>query len=187
MQIVDFFYNIAQQNLRIKSFRYGRQAAKGAGSDAYPMMWLDDPISGGVAREGNLGALQYTVNLDVLGIPTDDDDVPIVQAAAFLIALGVPERAKVIYKTAGITFVSFNFISVREYYDDKAAGYRFTYVLSAASPVDRCADDYDPTKVFTNVSPLPSFSTDAPDGCAVFSDHVGLPNFSVAPDAIVAP
>jgi hypothetical protein len=184
MQIVDFFYMIARENLRIKSFTYGKPSAKGAGSDKYPMMWLDDPITGGTARENNLGVLQYVGNLDILGIPTGDDDVVNTQGSAFMIGLGIPERAKIIYKDTGITFTGFTFISLRDYYDDKAAGYRFTYTMTAASPVDRCANDYDPTKVFTNVSPLPSFSVDAPDGCAVFSNHPGLPNFSVAPDPV---
>jgi hypothetical protein len=186
MQIVDFFYTIARENLRIKSFTYGRPSAKGAGSDKYPMIWLDDPITGGTQAIGNLGALQYTVNADILGVPINDNDVVNVQDAAFLIGLGIPERAKVIYKTTGVTFLGFNFISVRDYYDDKAAGVRFTYTISVASPVDRCANDYDPNKVFENAQILPQFSVDAPGGCAIFTDYVGLPNFSVAPD-IIAP
>lgn len=187
MQIVDFFYMIARENLRIKSFAYGKQTAKGAGSDMYPLIWLDDPITGGTQVAGNLGTLQYTVNVDILGVPIDDEDVINVQDAAFLTGLGIPERAKVIYKTARLTFMGFQFITVRDYYDDAAAGVRFTYNLSLASPVDRCANDYDPDKVLDNANVLPQFSVDAPDGCAVFSDHVGLPNFSVAPDVVSPP
>lgn len=181
MDIVDFFYLIARENLRIKSFRYARMAAKGAGSDNYPMIWLDDPINGGNAREGNLGTLQWTANVDILGIPADDDDVVNVQRAALLTGLGIPERAKVIYRTTGITITGFNFTSLRKYYDDNAAGYRFTYTITQASPVDLCANDYDPNKVFTTTSPLPAFATDGAGGCVAFSDHAGLPNFSVEP------
>jgi len=182
MQIVDFFYSLAEQNLRIKSFVYGKGYQKGSGVDRYPMMWLDDPIYGQTAGAGRLNALAWTVNLDILGIPVDNDDVISVQAAAFLVGLGIPERAKVIYKNVGVTVNGFSFTSLRDYYDDKAAGYRFTFNLSQASPVDRCADDYDPDKVFSEPSPLPNFVVDNPDGCAVFSNTVGLPNFSVAPD-----
>lgn len=178
---------IARENLRIRSFKYGKPSAKGAGSDKYPMVWLDDPITGGTARENALNVLQYTANVDILGIPTDDDNVPAVQDAAFITGLGIPERAKQVWKQAGFTISAFSFISLRNYYDDNATGWRFTYTLTAASPVDRCANDYDPDKVFTNDSPLPKFDVDAPDGCAIFSDHAGLPNFSVAPDPKPAP
>lgn len=181
MLIVDFYYMIARENLRIKSFTYGKAYAKGAGSGRYPMIWLDDPIYGQTAAANRYNALTWTTNVDILGVPLNDEDVIAVQNAAFLIGVGIAERAKAINKTTGITIEGFTFTSLRDYYDDKAAGYRFTYTLSQPNPVDRCADDYDPDKVFTNPSPLPSFVVDAPDGCAIFNDHAGLPNFSVAP------
>lgn len=182
MQIVDFYYNIARENLRIKSFTYGKGYQKGAGTDRYPLIWLDDPIYGQTAAQNKLNALSWTTNVDILGIPTDDEDVIAVQAAAFLIGVGIAERAKVIYPNAGVTISGFSFTSLRDYYDDKAAGYRFTYNITQANPVDRCADDYDPTKVFSMPSLLPSFVVDNPDGCAIFEGRTGLPNFSVAPD-----
>lgn len=181
MQIVDFFYNIARENLRLKSFAYGKGYQKGAGADRYPMLWLDDPIYGQTAAQNQFNALSWTVNVDILGVPTDEADVIAIQAAAFTIGIGIPERTKVVYKTAGITITGFNFTSLRDYYDDKAAGYRFTYNLTQANPVDRCADDYDPNKVFNDPSPLPAFVVENPDGCAIFADRKGLPNFSVAP------
>lgn len=184
MQIVDFYYNIARENLRVKSFTYGKSYAKGAGTDRYPLIWLDDPIYGQTAQQNDYKALTWTTNVDILGIPVDEDDVIAVQAAAFTIGIGIPERAKKIYAAAGITINGFTFTSLRDYYDDKAAGYRFTYNLTQANPVDRCADDYDPAKVFTNPSALPSFAVDHPDGCAIFENRTGLPNFSVDPDPV---
>lgn len=179
MWIVDFYYDIARTNLRIKSFTYGKSYAKGAGTDRYPLIWLDDPIYGQTAAVARYNVLKWTVNVDILGIPTDEDDVIAVQAAAFLIGVGIPERAKAIYNATGITIEGFTFTSLRDYYDDKAAGYRFTYNVSQANPVDRCAEDYDPSKVFSEPSPLPKFIVENPDGCAVFEDFKGLPNFSV--------
>lgn len=181
MQIVDFYYMIARENLRIKSFTYGKGYQKGAGTDRYPLIWLDDPIYGQTAAQNQLKTLSWTTNVDILGIPVDDQDVIAVQAAAFLIGVGIPERAKIIYKDAGVTINGFSFTSLRDYYDDKAAGYRFTYNITQANPVDRCADDYDPDKVFTTPSSLPSFAVDSAEGCAIFEGHNGLPNFSVAP------
>lgn len=184
MQIVDFYYNIARENLRVRSFTYGKSYAKGAGTDRYPMIWLDDPIYGQTAQANELRALSWTTNVDILGIPDNEDDVVAVQAAAFLTGIGIPERAKVIHRTSGVTINGFSFTSLRDYYDDKAAGYRFTYNMMQANPVDRCADDYDPDKVFTDPTLLPSFAVDFPDGCAIFENRRGLPNFSVAPDII---
>lgn len=176
--IIDFFYNIARENMRIRSFTYGKAFRKGAGTDRYPMMWLDDPLTGGTATD-RLNVLAWTCNLDILGIPNDDDGIAAVQAECFLIGIGIAEHAKRIYRNTGVTISGFRFTSLSHYYDDGAAGYRFTYTVSQANPVDRCANDYDPGKVLVKPSVLPSFITDNPEGCAVFSDSVGLPNFSV--------
>jgi hypothetical protein len=182
MQIVDFYYLIARENLRINSFTYGKAYRKGSGTDRYPLLWLDDPIYGQTLALNQFNALSWTVNVDILGIPSNEDDVMAVQAAAFLVGIGIPERAKVIYKTTGVAITGYKFISLRDYYDDKAAGYRFTYTLSIANPVDLCANDYNPDKVFSVPSPLPAFIVDNPQGCATFAGRTGLPDFSVAPD-----
>lgn len=177
MQIVNFFYELARQHAKIKGFKYGKPSDKGAGNDKYPLVWVDDPILG---RSTGTGAtLQYTVNVDILGLPANDPDVGEVQGEAFLVGLDFTEKTKRDRPTTGFSLDGFSFITLRQYYDDDAAGIRFTFVINQANPVNRCADDFDPDKQIGAISPLPTFYVDDADGCAVFTDKTGLPNFKV--------
>lgn len=176
MQIVNFFYELARTNKRLNGFAYGRAGSKGAGSEAHPLMWLDDPIYGEAL---NLNSLRFTCNVDILGIPTKPSEIATVQDAAFSTGLSLRERIKAIAPVSGISIEAFSFVSLSEYTDNDAAGYRFTFRLMCANPVDRCADDYDPAKQFPKVDDLPDFLTENPEGCAIFSDKSGLPNFEL--------
>lgn len=176
MQIVNFFYELARTNKRIKGFAYGRAGGKGAGTEAFPLLWLDDPIYGEAVAKN---ALRFTCNVDILGIPVQPSEIPTVQDAAFNTGLSLCERIKVIGAITNITIDSLSFVSVSEYTDNDAAGYRFTFRLTAVNPADICADDYDPTKQFPKSEDLPNFLTDNPEGCAVFTAKSGLPNFKI--------
>lgn len=179
MQIVNFLYELARQHERINSFVYGKAYRKGAGNHKYPLFWLDDPVSGRSSNGGSV--LSWSVNLDVLGIASDPAEIEPVQTAAFDAMLTTFEKIKEL-RGKGLSLFAvddFNFITVSDYYDDNAAGVRFSITFTAANPVDRCGDDFDPAKQFPTTERLPAFDTDAPNGCAVFSDKGGLPNFSV--------
>lgn len=178
MQIVNFLYELARQHKSINSFVYGKAYKKGAGNHKYPLFWLDDPVSG---RSNGDNALTWSVNLDVLGLANDPAEIEPVQTAAFTAMLTTFEKIKEL-RSKGLSLFGvedFNFISLSDYYDDNAAGMRFSITFTAANPVDRCADDFDPTKQFPNTEALPAFDVEAPNGCAVFADKGGLPNFSV--------
>lgn len=178
MQIVNLFYELARQQKEMKGFKYGKGYSKGAGTDIYPLTWVDDPLT--VSSAGpTINVMRWTVNVDVLGIPKDDADTLAVQVRAFLIGLSYIEKTKEIKNVTGLDIESFTAVSLREYYDDNAAGWRFTYIVSAANPVNRCADYFDPDKEFNKDNPLPDFNTQNPDGCAVFNDKKGLPNFNI--------
>jgi hypothetical protein len=177
MQIVNFFYELAKQHEQVRGFRYGKPGDKGAGRDAYPLVWLDDPILGQATGTG--ATVQYTANVDFLGIPANEAEVPTVQAAMLLIGLDFVERIKQVRQTSGFSTERFSFITLRQYTDDDAAGVRFTFGINQANPVNRCAENFDPSKVFPTVQALPAFDVDAADGCAVFTDKKGLPNFTV--------
>lgn len=176
MQIVNFFYELARTNKRINGFAYGRAGGKGAGTEAHPLMWLDDPIYGEAV---GVPALRFTVNLDILGIPANPSDTAAVQDAALITGLSIRERIKEIGRITAISVDTFSFVSLSEYTDNNAAGYRFTYRLTTQNPVDLCAQYYDPTKQFPKVEDLPDFLTENPEGCAVFTDKAGLPNFKI--------
>lgn len=181
MQIVDYFYQLAREHKRINAFYYGKAYEKGAGDTVYPCMWLDDPLNGSLAPGPEVGkGLRWNVNLDILGLPKTLT-VPEVQDAAFSIGLGIVEYSKKIRPQTHVTVESANFISLRDYYDDNAAGWRFSYTLLQINPVNKCAPDWDPDKQFTPTSPLPEFLVANPQGCAIFATKKGLPDFSVAP------
>lgn len=176
MQIVDLFYELARQHKRVKGFYYGKSYNKGAGNAVYPLVWVDDPVYGRRVNQ----TMQYTVNVDVLGLPDTDADILNVQKEAFNVGITFEEKIKQTRGSTGFGADGLAFVSVSEYYDDNAAGMRFTFTITGANPVDRCNDDFDPDKKFPDGSVLPSFSTDNPDGCAVFADKSGLPNFKIS-------
>lgn len=176
MHLVNLFYDIARQHKKLKGFFYGKAYEKGAGNEAHPLLWLDDPISGGTVGD-KIGVLQYICNADILGIPANDNEVADVQAEAFNVGLSIAEKIRTMQ--SAYSLIDFSFISLRDYYDNNAAGYRFTYTIKAANPVNLCAEYFDPEKQFDTRRPLPDFSVENPDGCAVFRDKNGLPNFKV--------
>jgi hypothetical protein len=175
MKIVNLFFELARQHKRIKGFFYGKAYEKGAGNEAYPLVWLDDPVYG----QSVVQTLTYSCNVDILGIPKNETDVPRIQTEAFEVGLSFAEKIKQIYRITGFGVRDFSFISLRDYYDNGAAGFRFTYTLAQANPVNRCNGDFDPSKHFPTPEALPDFKVDAPDGCAIFNEKSGLPDFKI--------
>lgn len=176
MQVVNLFYELAREHRRINGFFYGKSYEKGAANEAHPLLWLDDPIYG--QRVG--ATIVYTCNVDILGIPQDEADVLRIQSSAFDVGLSVAERITQTYPATGFRLDGFSFTSLRDYYDNNAAGYRFTFSVIQANPVDRCSEDFDPDKRFPSAEALPDFAVDNPDGCAIFSEKPGLPDFKLA-------
>lgn len=173
MQIVNLWYELARQNKVVKGFVYGRKVNEGAGNEIFPLTHLDDPILGTSVGD----TIRYTCNVDITGIPDAGATVQDVQAAAFMVGLSYWQKIK---DTKGAFRVEgYTFITISEYYDNDAAGLRFTFQIIAANPVNRCEEYFDPAKQFPTVDALPDFKTDAPDGCAVFSEKGGLPNFTL--------
>lgn len=175
MQIVNFLYELAREHNKINGFIYGKGYEKGAANEAHPLVWLDDPIYGQTVNQ----TIQYTVNVDILGIPENEEEVLEVQTAAFNVGLTIAEKIKQIFPQTGFKCNDYNFITLRDYYDNSAAGCRFTYTIIQANPVNRCADDFDPSKEFPKIEALPDFKIENPNGCAVFNDKTGLPNFKI--------
>lgn len=171
MQIVNLFYELARQHKLINGFYYGKAYNKGAGNAVYPLVWVDDPISGRRINQ----TLQYTVNVDVLGLPSNDTEILSIQQEAFIVGLTMEEKLK--KEKPGFYPDGISFIGLSDYYDDNAAGFRFTFTLTQALPVDRCNEDFDPEKELLGAGSLPDFNTDHPQGCAIFKDKKGLPNF----------
>lgn len=177
MQIIDIFYNLAKQHKNIRAFKYGKGYEKGAGHDLYPLVWVDDPI---MANNINaFGILNYTLNFDVLDIPTKEEEVPDIQTSAMLTGMSFAQRISEINATELVNIKSYSFLTLRDYYDDNAAGVRFTFNLTAPVPLDLCEEAFIGGKEFENIQDLPEFRTDNARGCAIFSDKEGLPKFEI--------
>lgn len=178
MDVVNLFYELARQQESIRGFAFGKGKKKGAGTDIYPLVWLDDPLTGSTYTTTDKGGiLRYIANVDFLGIPKTAEDTQRVQNECFYIGLTFFEKIKQSRPTSQIIPQGFSFVSLSEYYDDNAAGYRFTYTLDMPNPVDRCAEYFDPTKVLPAPPNLPDFAVDNPSGCAVFGGN-RLPDFT---------
>lgn len=175
MEIVNILYDLARTHKAVRGFIYNKGYAKGAGTDMYPLVWVDDPVLGNSNEQGN--AMRYTVNVDFLDLPKVTADVPIIQQAMQLVGLAFRERLKGRYKGAGVD--SLNFVTLREYYDDDAAGVRFTFGITLANPVNLCEEYFDDDKTIVRPADLPDFSVENPNGCAIFSNKNGLPNFKL--------
>lgn len=171
MRIVDIFYELARTHKNVRGFIYGKAYNKGAGTDLYPLVWVDDPVYGTTANaDGN--ALRYTVNVDILDIPTKDADVLPIQTEAQLVGLSFRERI-------APSVESISMVTLRDYYDDDAAGVRFTYSVVLANPANLCIEYYDDAKTIVRPADLPDFMVENPSGCAIFNDKQGLPSFKI--------
>lgn len=176
MQIINFIYELARQHKKIKAMYYGKAYEKGAGNHVYPLLWLDDPLLG---RSVGPSAFTWTLNVDILGLPTGPANVQATQDEAFTAGLAIIQRIKDTFPAHKTTIEGFTFMSLSDYYDDNAAGYRFTITLTQANPLNICVEYFDPLNTFPAISVLPDFNLDNPEGCAVFNDTSTLPNFEL--------
>lgn len=165
---------MARQHIKVKAFNYGKPYEKGAGTSPYPLTWVDDPISGQLPTEA---VMRYQVNVDVLGQPSTESEVAAIQGEALLVGLSYMYRIKNEFKRFRVEALTW--LTLRDYYDDKAAGVRFTFTIVTNNPLNICDPAYDPAKQFPTEQPLPDFKTDNPQGCAIFNDTGALPNFTV--------
>lgn len=152
---------MAEQHKAVRGFRYGKGYAKGGTGDGYPLVWVDDPVY--MQSLGTQG-VRYTINFDVLGIPTEEGEVLEVQRAAQGVALELLEEIKERREETGVRPDGFSGVSLRDYYDDGAAGWRVTAYFIEANPVERCGERFEPGKK------LPT---------GVCWEKPGLPNFSL--------
>lgn len=166
MDIVNLFYTLARTHEDLRAFEYKAPYDKGAGNSVTPYMSLEDPYTVTIGKK----ILDYTANFLILY--SAETPVSEAQYDALNITLQVLENLKA---TAGLEVTDAQTISLRRYGDANEAGQRVTVRFQITNFVNRCETGYDPQKVFTQISALPSFSVANPEGCAVFAENNGLP------------
>lgn len=166
--IIDIFRNQAREHKAIKAFYYNRNYELGSGKDVYPLFWLEDPING--RNQDN--TFTNSINFSILFVPKDNESVSSVQNVAFSIGLNIIERIKN-NNTIEISIKpDWTYTTLREYYDDNAAGCRFSVNFTQKNMQNLCLIDeqFDPDKQFEVDNNLPDFDISPANNCDVFTN-----------------
>jgi hypothetical protein len=167
--ILNIFRTQARQHKAIRAFYYGRNYELGSGKDIYPLMWLEDPITG---RNHN-NTFTNTLNFSILFIPDKENTVAGLQNLAFSIGLNIIERIKKHGNELGISIQSdWTYLTLSDYYDDNACGCRFSLNFTQANMQNLCLIDeqFDEDKQFEENSSLNDFDVSPANNCEIFTD-----------------
>lgn len=185
--IVNTFYNLAKEHKLVRGFKYDKVSkGMGVGDEIHPFVFLEDPLWFG---DTNLttGVVPVTVNFEVLITPQMLNNYSVYpstesgQALCESIGKNFIARLKQFVADGDPNIkgvVSWNFMTLKHFYDNDADGVRFTLVLNVKNDINFCDTDahFDPDKEFKIEEPLGEIDTDSAQGCAVF-DHK-LPKFN---------
>ena len=167
--IIDIFYTQARQHKSLKAFYYNRNYELGSGKDLYPLLWLEDPLTG--HNRGNV--FSNSVNFSVLLLPDKEHSVAGLQSLAFSIGLNIIERIKKHGNDLGISVQpDWSYLTLSNYYDDNACGCRFSVNFTQANMQNLCLIDeqFDADKQFEEAGALKSFDVSPANTCEVFTD-----------------
>lgn len=174
--IVDIFYNQAREHKLIKAFYYNRNYELGSGKDVYPLFWLEDPLRG----NNNNNTFTNSVDFSILFVPVSEESVGHLQNLAFSTGLNIIERIKRDSNTLGISIIpDWSFITLRDYYDDNAAGCRFSVNFTQMNMQNLCLIDeqFDADKEFGNNEALKNISLSPSNTCEIFVNK--FPDFDL--------
>ena len=196
--IIRTFYNIAKEHKLVRQFKYDRLSkGSGIGEENHPLVFLEDPIYVGDSTLSD-GSVRCTVNFDVVITPqafenynTRQLSVEECQTVAHSIALNFVAKLKDIsnnydeydeekYNTS-IKVISYSFITLRNWYDNNAAGVRCTMLITVDNPINYCDLDehFDPSKEFDLGELLQPINTDDAQGCINVSFDYKLPKITL--------
>lgn len=196
--IIRTFYNVAREHKLVRGFKYDRLSkTAGVGEDNHPLVLLEDPI---YVADSTLsdGSVKCTVNFDVVMLPQAFENYnkrqltpEECQTVAHSIALNFVAKLKDIQKNydkydeneynTSIHVLSYSFITLRNWYDDNAAGVRCTMVISVDNPISYCdlEEHFDPNKEFNLEELLQPINTDDAAGCWDVTFDYKLPKFNL--------
>ena len=129
--ITDILFELARQHREIRAFRYDSVAESGAGSESYPLLWLEDPL---FADNNDARLLRIRFNFSVTAIPDKKNEVGTIQKHCFDIGLSVVEKMRKIQGKTLLSVAAFNALTLRDYYDNGSAGVRFSVTATRLNP-----------------------------------------------------
>lgn len=187
--IVNLFYKLSEKHKLIRSFKYDRLSkGAGVGDELMPHVFLEDPLYFGNATT-NSGTIPVTINFNIVVTPQLLENWGIYpstetgQNLCHSIALNFIARLRQMIKNGDISYVtgidSWNFLTLKHWYDNDADGVRCTLVIEVKNDINYCDIDehFDEEKEFDIKKYLPEIETDDASGCAVFDNK--LPKFSI--------
>lgn len=187
--IVDLFYELSEKHKLIRSFKYDRLSkGAGVGDEMMPHVFLEDPLYFGNA-DTTTGTLPVTINFDIVITPQLLENWginPSTEAGQNLcqgIALNFIAKIRELMKEGDLinvsSIASWNFVTLKHWYDNDCDGVRCTLVLNVKNEINFCDIDehFDENKEFDIKKYLPEIETDDAQGCVVFDNK--LPKFSL--------
>ncbi|MDR1809453.1 MAG: hypothetical protein LBR34_03485 [Prevotella sp.] len=146
--IIGVFEEQAQQHRLIQSFHYHRNYDLGNGHEAHPLFWLEDPLYGHIRNN----IFVNSANFSVLFIPNEAEQVAELQNLAFAVGLNILERIRQDRESPVGLLPDWNYMLLRDYYDNNACGCRFSVEITCRNIQNRCLLDaqFDSDKTFEN-------------------------------------
>lgn len=182
--IIRTFYNIAREHKLVRGFKYDRLSkGSGIGEENHPLVFLEDPIYVGDSTL-NDGSVRCTVNFDVVMTPQAFENYNVKQLS--------PEECQTISHAIALNFVAFikdmehhyedyddemyntsmkvlsyNFVTLRNWYDNNAAGVRCTMIITVDNPINYCdlEEHFNEDKEFDLGELLQPIDTNDAEGC----------------------
>lgn len=183
-EIVNLFYKLSEKHKLIRSFKYDRLSkGAGVGDELMPHVFLEDPLYFGNATT-NSGTIPVTVNFNIVITPQLLENWGIYpstetgQNLCHSIALNFIARLRQMIKNGDISYVtgidSWNFLTLKHWYDNDADGVRCTLVIEVKNDINYCNTDehFDENKEFDIKKYLPEIETDDASGCSIFSNKL---------------
>ena len=182
--IVDLFYGLSEKHKLIRSFKYDRLSkGAGVGDEMMPHVFLEDPLYFGNA-DTTTGTVPVTINFDIVITPQLLENWginPSTEAGQNLcqgIALNFIAKIRQMMKDGDLlnvsSIASWNFVTLKHWYDNDCDGVRCTLVLNVRNEINFCDIDehFDENKEFDIKKYLPEIETDDASGCAIFSNKL---------------
>lgn len=187
--IVDLFYELSEKHKLIRSFKYDRLSkGAGIGDEMMPHVFLEDPLYFG-NTDTTTGTVPVTINFDIVITPQLLENWginPSTEAGQNLchgIALNFIAKIRQMMKDGDLlnvlSIASWNFVTLKHWYDNDCDGVRCTLVLNVRNEINFCDTDehFDEEKEFDIKKYLPEIETDDAQGCVVFDNK--LPKFNL--------